>query len=335
MKNANNTLPFLFRSLAYKLLQRSLAILVVCCFPLSGHTQQATQAKASVDTLAIKIGAPLTYQLKVKAPITSTIKWPNFQDSIGGFEVLKKQKLDTAVKGELQTYTQKIKLTSFEQGRAQIPALSIPYQLSSGNSDSLKTDSFSVRVTTVKLDSGNRIKPIKGLLDIPLTFRELLPYILGGIGVLLLIGIGYWLYKRWKRKKQLPVSTAEPLQLPHEKALKQLQQLEDERLWQKGYIKEYHDQLTDIIRDYLEHLLHINALELTTSEIMKELQGRALSKEQKEQLQQLFNTADMAKFAKAQPSSEENEQALAVAYAFIHETRGPVKTDEENSDQKS
>jgi hypothetical protein len=308
---------------------------MVCCVPLSGHTQQVPEAKASVDTLAIKIGGTLTYQLEVKAPITSTIKWPSFRDSIGDFELLKKQKIDTAVKGDLQRYQQKITLIGFEKGRSHIPALSIPYQLSSGTADSLKTDSFSVRVTTVKIDSGNRIKPIKGLLEIPLTFQELLPYILGGVGALVLIGLGYWLYKRWKRKKRQPVPTAQPLQLPHEKALNQLKQLEDEKLWQKGYIKEYHDQLTDIIRDYLEHLLNIKALELTTSEIMQELQGRALSNEQKEKLQQLFNTADMAKFAKAQPSSEENKQALTIAYAFIRETRGPMQADQDDKNQKS
>lgn len=308
---------------------------MVCCVPLSGHTQQVPEAKASVDTLAIKIGGTLTYQLEVKAPITSTVKWPSFRDSIGDFELLKKQKIDTAVKGDLQRYQQKITLIGFEKGRSHIPALSIPYQLSSGTADSLKTDSFSVRVTTVKIDSGNRIKPIKGLLEIPLTFQELLPYILGGVGALVLIGLGYWLYKRWKRKKRQPVPTAQPLQLPHEKALNQLKQLEDEKLWQKGYIKEYHDQLTDIIRDYLEHLLNIKALELTTSEIMQELQGRALSNEQKEKLQQLFNTADMAKFAKAQPSSEENEQALTIAYAFIRETRGPMQADQDDKNQKS
>lgn len=335
MKNAIRKLPFLYRSLTYNLLLKVLAISMVCCFPLNGYTQQAQapEAKASVDTLAIKIGATLTYQLKVKAPITSSIQWPSFRDSIGDFEILKKQKIDTAVEGDFQRYQQKITLIGFEKGRSHIPALNIPYQLSSGKKDSLKTDSFSVRVTTVKIDSANRIKPIKGLLEIPLTFRELLPYILGGVGVLILIGLGYWLYRRWKRKKQQPVPTAQPLQLPHEKALNQLKQLEDEKLWQKGYIKEYHDQLTDIIRDYLEHLLNIKALELTTSEIMRELQGRALSKEQKEKLQQLFNTADMAKFAKAQPSAEENEQALTIAYTFIHETRGPSNAEKDDTDQ--
>lgn len=308
---------------------------MVYCFPLNGHTQQAPEAKASLDTLAIKIGETLTYRLKVKAPITSTIKWPSFRDSVGDFEILKKQKVDTAVEGDLQRYKQKITLIGFEKGRFHIPALTIPYQLSSGKKDSLITDSFSVPVTTVKIDSDNRIKPIKGLLEIPLTFRELLPYILAALGALILIGLGYWLYKRWKRKKRQSLPSAQPLELPHEKALNQLKHLEDERLWQKGYIKEYHDQLTDIIRDYLEHLLNIKALELTTSEIMEELHGRALSKDQKEKLQQLFNTADMAKFAKAQPSAEENEQALTIAYAFIYDTRGPLKEDQDDTNQNA
>ena len=283
--------------------------------------EKAHTAQAQIDTQVLKIGAPLTYQLSVRAKTGTTIQWPAFADSLGAFEVLAQKPVDTtAVNENVFQYQQTLTLTSFKPGRKAVPAVQVPYKRQDQPEGTLRTDSFEVVVEAVQVDSARGIQPIKGLLEVPLTFRELLPYILGGAGVLVLAGLGYWLYRRWKRRKAQPADTAESLQLPHEKALANLQALEEQQLWQQGYIKEYHDQLTDIVRDYLERILEIQAMELTTSEIMEALANKPLSAEQQRQLQELFTMADMAKFARAQPSSEENQRALSVAYQFIHES---------------
>ena len=308
-----------------------LAFLPLLVSPFQGVSQASPKAKGAPDTLAIKIGAPLKYELAVKAPLTAHVIWPVLKDSIGAFEILEKQPIDTTVREGEQQYRQTFTLTNFKPGEQVLPAVSFPYQSANGSSDTLFTDSFRVQVSTVKVDSGRRIQPLKGLMEVPLTFREILPYILAGLAIIGLGVLGYWLFKRWQKRKHAPTSTAKPVQMPHEKALQELKALEDAQLWQKGHIKEYHDQLTDIIRAYLERILGIQAMELTTSEIMNELQGRALTPHQKDQLQELFSMADMAKFARAQPSADENQKALSVAYQFIRETKGSVTNQTEDN----
>lgn len=303
----------------------------------AAHAQEAPRAaRAQVDTQVLKIGAPLTYQLSVRAKAGTAIQWPSFQDSLGAFEVLEQTAVDTASINEtVRQYQQTLTLTSFEPGRKAVPAVRVPYKNRNEPDATLRTDSFEVVVETVQVDSARQIQPIKGLLEVPLTFRELLPYILGGVGILALGGLGYWLYRRWKRRQAQPTDTAEKLQLPHEKALANLEALEAQQLWQQGYIKEYHDQLTDIVRDYLERILEIRAMELTTSEIMEALANKPLSSEQQRQLRELFTMADMAKFAKAQPSSDENQRALSVAYQFIRESSGPKASADDSVTQES
>lgn len=296
---------------------------------LSGaHAQEEPYAaQARVDTQLLKIGAPLTYQLRVRAKAGTAIQWPSFQDSLGAFEVLEQKPLDTTtINGDVRQYKQTLTLTSFKPGRKAVPAVQVPYKDKDQPESTLRADSFEVVVETVQIDSARRIQPIKGLLEVPLTFQELLPYILGGLGILALGVLGYWLYRRWRRQKAEPAGTVEKLQLPHEKALADLKALEEQQLWQQGYIKEYHDQLTDIVRDYLERILEIRAMELTTSEIMEALVDKPLSHEQQRQLRELFSMADMAKFAKAQPSSDENQRAFSVAYQFIQESRSSTES---------
>lgn len=329
MKDVIKSTCLLFKNRFCKPALGILCFLLLVVYPQTLLAQSIPKGMAKVDTQVLKIGAPLTYQLTVEADKGTKLEWPAFQDSLGAFEILDQQPVDTSGKGAKQTLKQTFTLTCFEPDRQAIPSVSIPYELKDGNEGVIKTDSFSIRVETVKVDSANQIKPLKGLLEIPLTFREILPYILGGVGVLILAGIAYWLFRRWKRKKEQPAKTSERLQLPHEKALANLQALEEQQLWQRGYIKEYHDQLTDIIRDYLERILQIQAMEVTTSEILEALQDKPLPKSQIDQLRELFTKADMAKFAKAQPSANENERALTVAYAFIKETWGSANERDE------
>jgi hypothetical protein len=86
-----------------------------------------------------------------------------------------------------------------------------------------------------------------------------------------------------------------------------LNNLEKKELWQKGEIKAYYSELTDIARNYIEEAIQIPAMESTTSELIEGLRKASLkkkmtlSKETIENLEQVLRQADLVKFAKSKP----------------------------------
>lgn len=86
-------------------------------------------------------------------------------------------------------------------------------------------------------------------------------------------------------------------------------------------MKEYHSELTYILREYLESRYGIQALEQTTSEILEQLREADFDKSHSVNLASLLQTADLVKFAKAQPPVEFHEQAMLDAEIFIRATK--------------
>jgi hypothetical protein len=107
----------------------------------------------------------------------------------------------------------------------------------------------------------------------------------------------------------------------YQRVLAALETLEKERLWQQGDHKGYHSRITDLLRGYIEERYHVPALESTTDELIRELRVSPLSTDQRGQLENMLRLADMVKFAKTTPSSEENERMMTSTVRFVSETR--------------
>jgi hypothetical protein len=141
----------------------------------------------------------------------------------------------------------------------------------------------------------------------------------GVVGLLLLAVLVLVLRKR-KKAAPPPPPPPPPLQ-PHELALRQLEELQKQQLWQNGQVKDYHTALTFIVREYLEKRYGILALEQTTDEILAQLRQRDFDLALSQKLGDVLQTADLVKFAKAQPTAEFHELAMTTARAFILETK--------------
>jgi hypothetical protein len=118
---------------------------------------------------------------------------------------------------------------------------------------------------------------------------------------ILSLALLYGLYRYYQYRLKSNVIHVEPtpevILLPH-------------RLWEKGEVKEFHVQLTFILREYLENRFNIPALESTSNEIIRDLKLASLSADQMKTVDQILNIADWVKFAKGIP--EENANALAL-----------------------
>ena len=147
----------------------------------------------------------------------------------------------------------------------------------------------------------------------------------GMISVLILlalicIGGGIYLYiKYFKRTPQQEEDKVVKIP-PHEKALDELNKLKEDKLWQAGQSKLYFTRLTDILREYLDSRFAINAMEMTSTEILKSLRANKETKLVEKNMKQILEVADFVKFAKMSPLPEDNESAMRNAINFVELT---------------
>jgi hypothetical protein len=303
----------------------------VCAIFLHLSVNAQTEATVSLDTNTILVGDQINLHLTFTAPKGTEIQWPKLNDTIiAEIEILEKSKIDSSFSSDKSKITlhQILKITSFDSGYYAIPPFRFNYKK---HDDQLvqytETQAVLLSVHTIPVDTAKEIRDIKKPIAAPFTFREALPWI---IGLLLLAGSIYFImYYLKKRKKAEPVFRA-PVKIkfpPHQIALDALEILRNKKLWQNGQIKDYHTELTDIIRDYVYGKFSIHAPELTSDEILTALNYTATNEQARKKLNQTFEVADLVKFAKMQPMPMEHDASLNNAIDFVKETMflsGPV-----------
>lgn len=151
--------------------------------------------------------------------------------------------------------------------------------------------------------------------------------------IILVVGLIWYLKKRPKAipviKKVIPVIP------PHTIALNKLQELRDKKLWQQEQVKEYHIELSDILRDYLEKRYAVKTQEKTTDEILSGLKYIGITDDNKNILRQILVLADLVKFAKERPLPADNEQSMDKAINFVLKTQqaaAPLQNSEGGSE---
>lgn len=310
--------------------------LCLAALSLSGMAQRV-KASAELDTNAIKIGEQFRLKLSIEQPANMEVAWPRWSDTVTkGVEIVEIGEVDTGRShgaGQV-TFVRNYVLTVFDSGSYTIP----PIGFAGGPGNMVYTKPLFVTVISPEVDTTKGIHDIKGPVEVPFNWREYLPYILGAMGaVIVLIGIIYLIvYLVRKRRAKIaarpqPVVPAIPA---HVIALEALRQLGQRQLWQQGMVKQYHSELTDILRDYLKAVYAIDAPEMITDDIVRQLKLKDLSNEHRNVVRNVLELADMVKFAKVAASDKENEQVFASVTAFVHETSARELTERAGQEKK-
>jgi hypothetical protein len=160
--------------------------------------------------------------------------------------------------------------------------------------------------------------------DMPFIFAEISDYVTYGAIALIILALVAWavvwmVARELKRRKS--IVKPKPAIPPHIVAVKALEELANRKLWQNGKYKLYYSSLTSILKVYIVGRWGVGALEMTTDEIMVALQGIEMPNDSRASLIAILRTADMVKFAKAQPEAEENEENYTRAYYFVENTK--------------
>lgn len=301
---------------------------------------QGFKATARLDSTSMLIGDQINLSLSFRAASKTQVLWPSIRDTIlGNILIINRSKIDTSYSADKQSYilAQKIRLTCFDSGFYTIPPIRFYYRTLPDTTVRFEqTDIQILTVHTLAVDTTLAIKPIKAPIKVSWSITEFLPWILAGLLFLAIAGV--LIYYLVRRKKGEPLFVLRPRvrYLPHEQALMDLENLRVKKLWQSGKVKEYHTELTEILRKYFEDKFHMLAMESTSAEILQDLGDRpGISKITLNKLMEILTMADLVKFAKYSPVASDNEEAIEKAILVINETyllqdvdeSGPVSPD--------
>lgn len=303
-------------------------------YPLMG---QGVEIKATLDTTTIWLGDQIRFNLYVDQPQDAKVSFPVLSDSlVSKVEILSATKIDTLFVGNGRLKLQQhYVITCFDSGSYIIPPVKFGFKLGAVQ-DTLATQWLNLTVRTIPIKDPKKIADIKDIKKIPVTFSEILPYILTGLGSIILIVALVYVYYRWKHKKPIFGILQKPAEPAHAIAFRALEKIKSEKLWQQGLYKQYFTGITDIIRNYIENRFKVPALESTTAEIMGSLKTIDLIDEKTlSNLKITLELADFVKFAKAEPMPDENENSWQYAYDFVLNTyREPLHDIEEDENIK-
>jgi cell division protein YceG involved in septum cleavage len=211
-----------------------------------------------------------------------------------------------------------------------IPPIAVRYKIKGNKEDKVAlSNPVTFNVHTVAIQQQADIKDVKDPLTIPVDWKFILLIVLIA---LVIMAAAYYFYLRYKKKKaELPVKK-KIIRIPaHVRAMKALNSLENEKLWQKGAVKDYHSKITGIIRSYFEERFSLPALELTTAEQMQQLKKVHSAENILNITNEFLNNADLVKFAKFQPLPSVNETMMKQAKEIVTNTitKESAKVEEE------
>ena len=293
----------------------------------------ALVVSAAIDSTTLFIGDQTDLHLRATCEVGEQVQLPMLDEQlIPGIEIVDRTIIDTTAlnDGRIQ-YNQYLTLTSFEDSLFYIE----PLPFITGN-DTVWSESLMLNVVQpFEIESTDiAITDIKGIYRAPIWWWGILRWVLLALAI---VGVGFggyylinYMQSRMGKKEEEDLPT-EPLRPAEEVALEKLDAIREQKIWQAGQVKEYHTQLTDVLREYIDRRFEVSSAEQTSDETLRAM--RPLLSEKKdifEQLRKMLTLADLVKFAKWTTTPDENETSLRSAYTFVKETTPVEEVKSEN-----
>jgi len=293
---------------------------------------QRIKATASIDSTHILLGDQVKLFLEIDHPKSVDVIFPNVPDTLVQYiEVLSRSEVDTFELDD-ETYQKQIQsflITSFDSGSYRIPPLWFKIDLND-RLDSIPTNGLTLNVYSMEIDTTRGPTDIKYPYDAPVTLKEVIPYILGAILILAILFFIFYAIRRRKNNQPIFVLPKKPKEPAHIIALRELDRIKKEKIWQQGKTKQYYSEVTETLRKYIEDRFEIPAMEQTSDETIESFrkQKGLLKDKTFANLSQMLKLADLVKFAKYQTSPDDDNMTLVNAYFFINDTKPEEKKPE-------
>lgn len=310
----------------------NILLLIAVSLAQNAHAAGRSQIKASLDSLQLTMGQQTIARVDIvtgaDAPSELLVDRNAFPAQV---EIIDWLEGDTTDIGNgLVEIKRGLLIQSFDSGVYTIP----PFLLVNGP-DTIRSNTLSLKVNPVDVAALTDIHPIANVAEFESKWYDWLPDWITDYWVYILLGVfivagGVCTYLIMSKKVNVTILPQKKRLPPDQIALNRLNALKEAQLWEKGQEKEYYTRLIDILRDYLQERFGINAMEMTSSQILKALRTNEETRLSHSRMERVVEIADFVKFAKVRPLPDDNVRAFSDAMQFVEETRPAPEATEES-----
>jgi hypothetical protein len=277
---------------------------------------------SAVDKSRIRIGDLIRYTVTVTHGKGVDARTPGTGANLGGFEIRNYAVSEPVEKKGVVVSKFEYTISTFFPGEFVIPPLPVAYKVPGDTAvHVMATPSIKIVVESMKPSEAGDIRDIKPPVEIPLNIWLVVAKVSIGVLAAALAAGAFLLYRRWKSGKGLLPVREEPPKPPHEIAIEALDRLKASGLLEKGEIKAFYIELSEIIRRYIGGRYFVVAMEMTTTEVMDGLSSVRLPDADYGLFGTFFQRCDLVKFAKYLPAQEETSESVRFAYDLVERTK--------------
>jgi len=305
----------------------TLMILLLCVFGFATvFADDNILVKANADRTKILIGDIFDYTLTVEWGEGIELGRIDMPMALGAFEIRDYQPSETKKigKGKYSKVTN-FKLSTYDIGEYEIPSFEIKYKTKDGAEKSIKSAPIKITVEGVKASEAEKrdireIKPPVMVKANPLV-RNLI--ILGTLIFIIIGGLLYYFFVYRKKLKAMEsLKAMETLLSPNEEALRGLEDLTNSSYFKEGKYKIFYSILSGILKRYISRRYSINAIDMTTYELIYVLKKKLrLAENVRAKIGELLDECDLVKFAKFIPHIDRKLLVTNACKSIIEETK--------------
>ena len=307
-----------------------LPLIIVCPFLgiptlLRAADEKSAQLKASVDNTTITVGDVLQLNVEVMRPEAARVAFPTIGPQLKDWVIRDSVRSPSKEAGPGRfSESLKLQLTIYKTGDFEIPPLQVEVVHPNGEKEVLTSDPIKIKVQSVLSGDQEELKGVKAQADIPPDYKPFLLLLaaLGALGLIIYRAIQFF-----KNRKRMEPLTYKDTRSPEEIAREAIRSLLARKLVQKGYLKEFYLELSEIVKRYLGLKLGVPSLERTTEEFSRDLRETAVPWEEFQVIKEFLMDCDLVKFAKYRPSEEEIDRIVQRSFDIIDAAEANRKTE--------
>ncbi len=312
------------------------SIIIGVSLPVFAVPASSVRVESSIDSAVVVMGDHVHLKVVVTAPeaMTKNLQLVDFPYMPVGHEFIDFHGIDivemdstmrsadghTAIAFD---YT----LQPFDPETYTIPPFAV---VPTPGADTIKSKVLSLKVLPVDVDSLQTINPMTSIVSAQSRWYDYVPnWLFWLIGIIAVLAGGFYAYTKLRRhQEQIAEEKAKPVP-PYELAISRLDHLKARRLTESGHEKEYYTELVDILRQYLDGRFGINAMEMTSTQIVRALRNNPDTRMTADQVRSILAIADFVKFAKVRPLPDDNVKAYNRALDFVEQTKPAPEPEEQ------
>lgn len=261
---------------------------------LFSFAAMAQKTAAIADKQKILIGEP--FHLKLQASFSNGEPVIFFAvDTISHFEILNRSTIDTSRFEGSVALIQDLTMTSWDSGKLQMA----PFILGKNQTKPLIID---VAYSPSPFDTMQPYHDVHDILEVKRSSQPTWYWYLIGVLILVLLFILFF-----PKSKPRPKGEFVPDEGAYKKALKKINALEKRN---ESDNKIFYTELIQIFREYLNKRKNIYSFSKTTDDLSVQIEKLNMHQDGYQELVQTLRLSDMVKYAKYQPTFQENQIAF-------------------------